>query len=111
MKQPRLDMRDVLSKPQTKALFNFLLRREEPIRFPDAREQLGLSIGQFGMALRSLEYFGLAQRRNLKPEGEDATGRLPLMYVEATDAGREHGTRLASFLQAASASAPSPSQA
>ena len=66
-----------------------------------AREELKLSIGQFGLAMRSLERHGLAQRRNIAMEGEGTPGRLQHQYLEATDLGREHAQSLGDIFASA----------
>jgi DNA-binding MarR family transcriptional regulator len=94
VKQPRLDVRDALNRPAAKTLFGLLLRNDSPIRMREAREQLKLSIGQFGLAMRSLERHGLAQRRNFAEDAEASGAKLQHPYIEATDLGREHGQGL-----------------
>jgi DNA-binding MarR family transcriptional regulator len=108
VKQPRLDPRDALNRPTNRVLLALLLKNESPVRAKEAREELRLSIGHFGLAIRSLERYGLAQRRNILADGEDAS-RLPQMFIEATDLGREHAQGLDAFVAAPDALSPSES--
>ena len=96
MKQPRLNARDALNQPAARTLFGLLLKQESPIRLRAAREELKFSIAQFGLAMRSLERHGLAQRRHIAQEGEENQGpKLQHSYLEATDLAREYGLSFA----------------
>jgi hypothetical protein len=95
VKQPRLNVRDALNAPAARTLFGLLLKQESPIRLRAAREELKLSIAQFGLAMRSLERHGLAQRRHIATSVEDMVPKLQHSYLEATDLGREHGMSFA----------------
>ena len=92
------DPRGVVPKPRRDAglglvteadrnLLGFLLQCEAPIRATTAREQVGLSVARFGLAIRSLERHGLAQRRIMIAEGDEK--RQQFAHLEATDLGRE----------------------
>ncbi len=94
MKQPKLNVRDALTRPSARQLFGLLLKQESPIRVRAAREETKLSIAQFGLAMRSLERHGLVQRRHIASEAEAGALRLQHSYLEATDLGREHGISL-----------------
>lgn len=91
--KPRLNVNEVLARPAARSLFELLLRNEAPLRMRAAREELNLSISQFGLAIRALERHGLAQRRVLAST-ERITDPAPHPHVEATDQAREHGPAL-----------------
>ena len=94
MKQPKLNVRDALTRPSARQLFGLLLKQDSPIRVRTAREETKLSIAQFGLAMRSLERHGLVQRRHIASDAEASGLRLQHSYLEATDLGREHGISL-----------------
>lgn len=93
MKQPRLNVHELLGKPAARRLLQYLASSEDPVRFKQAREATMLSMGQFGLAIRALERHGLAVRRAQSVEGPD--GRTTHhQFVEVTDIGRDHAERL-----------------
>lgn len=84
-----MNLEAALAPAAARPLLAFLAKTEEPVRVRAARESLQLRVAQMGLAMRSLERYGLAVRRNLPVDSEDGT-RNQHPFIEATDLGREH---------------------
>lgn len=78
-------LRGVLGNPHARGLLELLAGREEPIRYSEARDALGLHPEAFQRALGRLETFALVQMR-----APEQAGRKPAsVHLEASSRGRK----------------------
>lgn len=84
---PPVILREVFGSEHPRALLLFLASREEPIRYSQARDELGLHPQQFQRALDRLEGFGLVGLKAPADLNDPEATRTYYVFLEPTSLG------------------------